>query len=44
MGLSLETTASIGAWSDIKTLKHYIGAAVMTRRIHQELVGYGAKA
>jgi len=38
MGLSLETTASIGAWSDIKTLKHYIGAAVLTMRMSMELV------
>ena len=42
MGLSLETTASIGAWSDAKTLKHYIGAAVMTMRIKKELAGSGA--
>ena len=37
----LETTASIGARSDTKTLKHYIGAAVMTMRLKKELVGYG---
>ena len=39
LGLSLDTTASIGAWADIKTLKYYVGAAVMTMRVNKELAG-----
>ena len=39
LGVSLETTASIGAWTDVKTLKYYVGAAVMSMRVKKELAG-----
>jgi len=41
LGLTLETTAAIGGWADIKTLKYYVGAAILTRRMRRELGAEG---
>ena len=37
MGLSLQTVAVIGCWSNLEVLKHYVGAALLSRRMKREL-------
>ena len=36
-GASLDTTATIGCWSDIRTLKSYAGSEVLAQRLGDEL-------
>ena len=38
-GASTESISEIGDWSDVRTLKHYLGSLVMIQRLQKELNG-----
>ena len=41
LGASLDTTATIGCWSDIRTLKYYAGSEVLALRLQAEMSRHG---
>ena len=36
-GASLETVAAVGSWSDLKTLRHYVGTEALASKMLMEL-------